>query len=193
MDIKQHGGTKVMNSRLLLLLLALLPALAFGEGGNIPDRFTILPDPDFRSLDEKVQSLRKDVLDLSKDLASLQKELLTPASTKVSVFVSIEGQDALNLDSMQLQLDKKPVANYLYSSGEQEALHRGGVQRLYLGNVTIGPHQLTASFSGKDATGNEKHGSVDSHFDKSVAAKFFELKISKGVAGAPQMTVNEWE
>ncbi len=193
LNMRQHGGYKVMSSRLLLLLLAFLPALALGEGGNIPDRFTILPDPEFRSLDEKVQSLRKDVLDLSKDLASLQKELLTPASTKVSVFVSIEGQDALNLGSMQLQLDKRPVANYLYSSGEQEALHRGGVQRLYLGNVTIGPHHLTASFSGKDAAGNEKHGTVDSDFEKTVAAKFFELKISKGEAGTPQLTVKEWE
>ena len=44
----------MINSRLLLLLLAFLPALALGESGNIPDRFNIAPDPDFRSLDEKV-------------------------------------------------------------------------------------------------------------------------------------------
>ena len=50
-----------MNIR-LLLLAALLPLSAFAQSGNIPDRFTILPDPNFQSLDEKVQSLRKDVL-----------------------------------------------------------------------------------------------------------------------------------
>jgi hypothetical protein len=181
------------NSKFLLLLLALLPALALGEGGNIPDRFSIAPDPEFRSLDEKVQSLKRDVLDLSKDLSHLQDELLTPASTKVSVFVSLDPQNTLNLDSMQLQLDKRTVANYLYNSDEQQALQRGGVQRLYLGNVTIGPHQLTASFIGKDSTGQEKHANITSHFQKSLAAKFVELKISKDNANAPQLTVKEWE
>ena len=182
-----------MNSRLWLLLFTLVPALGFAQGGNIPDRFTIAPDPEFRSLDEKVQSLRKDVLDLSQDLARLQNELLNPASTKLSVFVSLEGQDVLNLESMQLQLDGRPVANYLYTAGEQDAMRRGGVQRLFLGNVTIGPHQLTASFIGKDAKGAEKRGTINNKFEKTMAAKFFELKVSKGQANSPQLTVKEWE
>lgn len=183
----------MVNSKLLLLLLAFPPALALGDSGNIPDRFNIAPDPDFRSLDEKVQSLKRDVLDLSKDLSHLQDELLTPASTKISVFVSLDPQNTLNLDSIQLQLDNRTVANYLYNSDERQALQRGGVQRLYLGNVTIGPHQLTASFIGKDTAGQARHGNVNSNFRKSLAAKFVELKISKGEANTPQLTVKEWE
>lgn len=193
LNMNRHEGYKIMGSKLLLLLLALLPPLAFGQGGNIPDRFTIIPDADFRSLDEKVQSLKKDILDLSQDLARLQNELLTPASTKISVFVTIDGQDALNIDSIQLQMDNRPVAKYLYNAGEQEALRRGGAQRLFLGNVTVGPHQLTASFIGKNATGNEKRGAISSNFEKTMAAKYFELKITKGEASGPQMIVKEWE
>jgi hypothetical protein len=183
----------MVNSTFLLLLLAFLPALALGESGNIPDRFNIAPDPDFRSLDEKVQSLKSDVLDLSKDLSHLQDELLTPASTKVSIFVAVDPQSSLNLDSMQLQLDKRTVANYLYNDDERKAMRRGGVQRLYLGNVTIGLHQLTASFIGKDDSGKERHGSIDGNFKKSLAAKFVELKISKGKADTPRLTVKDWE
>ena len=183
----------MINSRLLLLLLVFLPTLALAEGGNIPDRFSIAPDPDFRSLDEKVQSLKKDVLDLSKDLSHLQDELLTPASTKISVFVSIDPKSHLNLSSVQLKLDSRTVANYLYNDKEQQALQRGGVQRLYLGNVTIGPHKLTASYIGKDGTGQDKHGSVNSNFQKSLAAKFVELKISQDESNTPQLTVKEWE
>lgn len=182
-----------MHSRFLSLALALLPALALAEGGNIPDRFTILPDPDFQSLDEKVQSLRKDVFDLSKDLASLQKELLTPASTTISVFVSLDGQDALNLESIQLQVDNQTVANYLYSAGEQLSLRRGGVQRLYLGNVTIGPHRYHVAFSGKDESGKVRQGSLDGNFEKDITAKFLELRLSKGEDGAPKLTVKDWE
>ena len=99
----------------------------------------------------------------------------------------------MNLNSVQLQLDNRTVANYLYNSDEQQALQRGGVQRLYLGNVTIGPHQLSASFIGKDASGKESRGSVNSPFEKSLAAKFVELKISKGEGNSPQLTVKEWE
>ena len=95
------------NFKLLLLLLAFLPALACGAGGSSPDRFNIAPDSDFQSLDEKVQSLKRDVLELSKDLSHLQDELLTPASTKLSVFVSLDPQNTLNLDSLQLQVDKR--------------------------------------------------------------------------------------
>ena len=183
----------MLNSKLLLLVLALLPVLAFGQGGATPDRFSISPDPEFRSLDEKVQSLKRDVIDLSKDLSHLQDELLTPASTKLSVFVSLDQQNSVKLDSMQLQLDNHTVANYLYNGDEQQALLRGGVQRLFLGNVTVGPHQLTASFIAKDAAGQEKRGSINSNFQKSLAAKFVELKISKGGADTPQLTFKEWE
>ena len=181
------------NSSLLLLLLAFLPVLAHGGGGSTPDRFNIAPDPEFRSLDQKVQSLKRDVLDLSKDLSDLQDELLTPASTKVSVFVSLDSQNPMNLDSVQLQLDNRSVANYLYNSDEQRALQRGGVQRLYLGNIAIGSHQITASFIGKDAAGKESQGTINSNFQKSLAAKFVELKITEGEDNKPQLTVTEWE
>ncbi|MGA8146448.1 MAG: hypothetical protein WB870_02595 [Gallionellaceae bacterium] len=183
----------MVNSKFLLQLLALLPMLAFGGGDASPDRFNIAPDPDFRSLDEKVQSLKSDVLDLNQDLSHLQDELLTPASTKISVFVSIDPQSSLKLNSVQLQLDNRNVASYLYNNDEQQALQRGGVQRLYLGNVTTGLHQLTASFIGKDGGGQERRGSINTNFQKSLAAKFVELKISKGEANAPQLTFKEWE
>lgn len=182
-----------MNMRTLLVLLLLTPSLGVSQDGNIPDRFTILPDPDFKSLDEQVQSLRKDVLNLSQDLAKLQNELLTPASTKISVFVSLDAQEAWNIESMQLQLDNRAVANYLYGAGEQEALRRGGVQRLYLGNVAIGPHQFNASFIGKDGAGNDKRGTINGNFEKSMAAKFIELKITRGPSNTPQLVVKEWE
>ena len=53
--------------------------------------------------------------------------------------------------------------------------------------------QVACSFIGKDAAGQEKHANVTSHFQKSLAAKFVELKISKDDANAPQLTVKEWE
>ena len=183
----------MVKSKLLLLLFAFLPVFVYADGSQAPDRFNISPDPDFRSLDEKVQSLKHDVLDLSKDLSRLQDELLTPASTKLSVFVSVDPKSNLNLNSMQLQLDNRTVANYLYNGDEQQALQHGGVQRLYLGNITIGLHQVSASIIGKDKAGKELKANVRSNFQKSLAAKFIELKISENDAHTPRLSIKEWE
>lgn len=175
--------------KLIWIMLALLPGLASAD--NIPERFTLQPDPDFRSLEEKVQSLKKDVIDLSQDLSRLQDELLTPATTKLSVFLSLEPQDGFVLDSAQLELDGRPVANYLYSGREQEALQRNGVHRLFLGNVAIGPHSYAARFSGKDASGRPVTGQINGRFEKDLTPKYFEIRITPA-GKEPLMAVKEY-
>src|SRR5690606_20604191 len=90
---------------------------------------------EFRTLDEEVQHLKKLAVDLNRDLFLLEEELLFPSSTQVAVFVSMDVGEFFALDSVELELDGKNVASYLYTEREIDALHRGGVQRLYTGNV----------------------------------------------------------
>src|SRR3569832_890307 len=84
------SGVTMAKRNLIWIVLAFLPALALGD--NQPERFTIQPDPDFRSLEEKVKSPNMDVIDVSQDLSRLQVELLTPATTKVNIFLSLVGR-----------------------------------------------------------------------------------------------------
>ena len=95
-------------------------------------------------LDARVQDLKGDVIRLNRDLLVLEEELLFPAGTQVAVFVSMDVGKMFSLDSVQVKLDDKVVANYLYTPLEVEALHRGGVQRLFLGNLRTGAHELVA-------------------------------------------------
>lgn len=162
----------MLTRRIIGFLLALLPGIVLGDG-NIPDRFTIQPDPDFRSLEERVKSLSKDMLDLQQDLLRLQDDLLSPTTTKVNVFLSLDDRDNTPIDSVQLQLDNRTVVNYLYTEREQDALRRGGVQRLYEGNVAVGPHKLTVTVIGKD-----RNYSFNSNFEKGLTAKYLEIKLS---------------
>ena len=104
---------------------------------------------DLRSVDQDVQSLKKDLVDLNRDLFRLEEELLYPASTQVAVFLSLNVGTFFDLDSVKLELDDKEVANYLYTECEVQALHRGGVQKLFLGNLKAGEHELVAVFTGK--------------------------------------------
>ncbi len=100
------------------------------------------------SLDGEVQTLKDTVLELDQELFLLEEELLFPANTQVAVFLSMNLGEFFALDSVQLELDGKDVTNYLYTEREVEALHRGGVQRLFLGNLKTGDHELIAIFTG---------------------------------------------
>ena len=111
------------------------------------------PPADTRALDETVQDLKKDVVDLNRELFVLEEELLFPANTQVAVFVSMDIGEFFALDSLTLKIDNKEVANYLYTPREAEALLKGGVHRVYLGNLKVGEHQLVAFFNGKGPNG----------------------------------------
>ena len=147
-----------------------------------------------RTLDEKVQSLKKEVKSLNRDLFILEEELLFPSSTQLAVFVSVDVGNFFRLDSIQLKIDNKIVANHLYTKRELGALERGGVQRLYLGNVKSGEHELIAIFSGPGPNNREYRRGTTIKFNKSSAAKYMELKIidSSGKL-QPEFVVKEWE
>ena len=100
-------------------------------------------------VDKNVQDLKSEVLALNRDLFVLEEELLYPANTQVAVFVSMDVGEFFDLDSMELKVDGKSVASYLYTEREVEALREGGVQRLYVGNLRAGTHELVAFFNGK--------------------------------------------
>jgi hypothetical protein len=101
------------------------------------------------SLDNRVQDLKSDVIKLNRDLLVLEEELLFPANTQVALFVSMDVGKLFELDSVQIKLDDKLITNYLYTPAEVQALHRGGVQRAFVGNLKSGTHEITAFFTGK--------------------------------------------
>ena len=149
---------------------------------------------DFEALDGDVQGLKEDVLDLNRELFLLEEELLFPANTQVAVFLSMDTGNFFALDSVQLSIDDKPVARYLYTEREVEALHRGGVQRLYLGNLKAGEHELVAVFTGKGPHGRDYRRATSLDFDKGLGARFLELAITDSDASLqPDFAVREWE
>jgi hypothetical protein len=149
---------------------------------------------DFRSLDQDVQALKKEVLDLNRELFVLEEELLFPANTQVAVFVSIDVGVFFGLDTLTLKIDNKEVANYLYTEREAQALLKGGVQRVYLGNLKVGEHELVAFFTGKGPNVRDYKRGTSLTFEKGVGAKYLELKITdKKVKEQPEFAVKEWE
>jgi len=152
------------------------------------------PATDTRGLDQEVQGLKKDVVDLNRDLFVLEEDLLFPANTQVAVFVSLDVGDFFALDSVELKIDQKEVANYLYTPREAEALLKGGVHRLYLGNLKVGSHELVALFSGKGPNERDYQRGATLKFDKGIGAKYLELKINdRQRKQQPEFEIKDWE
>ena len=146
------------------------------------------------SFEDDVQALKSAVIDLNRELFMLEEELLYPANTQVAVFVSMDIGEFFSLDSVQLKLDGQEVSNYLYTEREVEALHRGGVQKLYLGNLKTGEHELVAIFTGVGPNGRDYRRGTALTFDKQIGAKFVELQISdRQSKRQPEFSVREWE
>jgi hypothetical protein len=149
---------------------------------------------DTRGIDEETQQLKKDAIDLNRELFMLEEELLFPANTQVAVFVSMDVGEFFALDSVQLKVDDREVANYLYTEREAGALLKGGVHRVYLGNLKVGEHELVAIFTGKGPNQRDYRRGATVKFAKAVGAKYLELKITDRQRRAqPEFEIKDWE
>jgi len=204
----RHAARTALLAPLLAGLLAALPPAALGAPPAGPEVTTPAASaappageppaaessPDTRGLDQEIQGLKKDVVDLNKDLFILEEELLFPANTQVAVFLSVDVGQFFALDSVQLKLDRKEVINYLYTPRELDALLKGGVQRLYLGNLKVGAHELVAFFSGKGPNERAYKRGASLRFEKGVGAKYLELKIDDRQRKLqPEFEIKDWE
>ena len=146
------------------------------------------------TLDGRIQDVKSDVIKLNRDLLVLEEELLFPANTQVALFLSMDVGKMFQLDSVQVKLDDKVVANYLYTALEVEALHRGGVQRVYLGNIKTGSHELVAFFTGKGPHDRDYKRGANVKFDKTTDAKYIELRIQDSTGQLqPEFDVKLWQ
>jgi hypothetical protein len=147
-----------------------------------------------KGLDDRIQDVKADVIRLNRDLLVLEEELLFPASTQVAVFVSMDVGKMFSLDSVQVKLDDKIVTNYLYTLLEVEALHRGGVQRVYLGNLRTGEHEIVAFFTGKGPHERDYKRGTTIKFEKGSDPKYIELQIKDSQAKLqPEFEVKVWQ
>jgi hypothetical protein len=145
-----------------------------------------------RGLDEQVQEIKSDVLDISAELSLLEEKLLYPSGTQVSVFVALAKGDPMRLDAVRLRIDGRLVAHYIYSAKELEALRKGGVQRLYVGNVSTGNHELEVLIDGKLEGGADFSHAEDFSFRKEVKPKLVGLTLAGPNTGNTPIRLGEW-
>lgn len=148
---------------------------------------------DFSALDQQVQNITQQVIELNRDLLILQEDLVFPDNSQIAVFLSMDVGEFFNLDAVQVKIDDKIVSNHLYNEKEVNAMHRGGVQRLYLGNLKVGKHELAAFFTGKGPSNRPYLRGTNLTFEKTGNAKFVELVITDvSRKRQPEFLVKQW-
>jgi hypothetical protein len=145
-----------------------------------------------QSLDEQVQAIKSDVLGIAAELSRLEERLIYPSDTQVAVFVSLSNGEDSRLDSVQIQIDGEAVAHHIYSFKELEALKKGGVQRIYTGNLPTGEHQLEVSIAGKLPSGGEFEGTETFSFTKDVGPELVGLTLATKATGGASIELGGW-
>jgi len=145
-------------------------------------------------ISDDVEELKKAALELNRDLLILEEELLFPANTQIMVFLSLDVGEFFRLDAVKLSIDDKLVASHLYTARQNDALVRGGIQRLYVGNVKTGNHEITAIFTGEGPDNRNYKRGATVMLDKEDDPKMLELRIKDSTANMqPEFDFKEWQ
>jgi len=147
---------------------------------------------EMRGLDEQIQEIKSDALRMSAELSQLEEKLLYPSGTQVAIFVALAKGDTMRLDAVRLQIDGQLVAHYIYSAKELQALRKGGVQRIYVGNVTTGDHKLEVLVDGKLEGGADFSRTGEFTFRKEVKPKLVGLTVAGPRSGNTPIALGEW-
>jgi hypothetical protein len=145
-------------------------------------------------LGAQIEDLKKASVELNRDLLLLEEDLLFPASTQIAVFVSLDVGEYFDLDSIKLTIGNDLVASHLYTPKQTRALARGGVQRLYVGNLKTGAHEITAFFIGKGPDNREYKRGATYTFNKTQKPGVLEIRIMDTTRNMqPSFDFKEWQ
>lgn len=147
---------------------------------------------DMRSLDGQVQEIKSDVLSIASELSTLEERLLYPSNTQIAVFVAIAPEETFRLDAVQIEINGELATHHIYSFKELEALQKGGVQRIYTGNVVTGSHELSVTMIGKLKSGTDFTQSDSFPFAKGVEPKALGITLTNPGSGSGGIQVGDW-
>jgi hypothetical protein len=145
-----------------------------------------------RGLDEQIQEIKSDALRMSAELSQLEEKLLYPSGTQVAIFVELAKGETMRLDAVRLQIDGQLVAHYIYSAKELQALRKGGVQRIYVGNAATGDHKLDVLVDGKLEGGADFSRTGQFTFRKEEKPKLVGLTLAGPRSGNTPIELGEW-
>lgn len=144
-------------------------------------------------LPKDLQGLKGELLNLNRDISQLEKELLFP-STEAAVVFALEPGSPLKIIDAKLFINDRDVAYHFYTDPELAALGKGGMHRLYTGNITSGQHTLKVVLTLRAPNGEEQQRTANYTFTKGAQRKVIEVKpVAQASASQGDVRFREWE
>ena len=162
------------------------------QGESPKEQSKSAPKEQNKGLDEQVQEIKTDVLSIAAQLNQLEEKLLYPSDTQVAIFVSVAKGEKFRLDAVDIALDGTSVAHHLYTFKELEALQKGGVQRIYVGNVRTGEHALQVTALGKSEGGSDFQKGESFRITKNIGPKLVGVVLAGTGIGSKTITLKDW-
>ena len=134
---------------------------------------------EMRSLDDQVQQIKSDVLEIAAELNQLEEQLLFPSNTQVTIFIAMEDA-SFRMDSVRIGINDELATHHIYSFKELEALRTGGVQRIFMGNIPVGAHQLEVAVLGQLDNGSSFDRSERFEITKEVEPSLIGITVAPG-------------
>jgi hypothetical protein len=180
-------GTYKMPGLVRTLLVVLLTCSPIAQSGAQD-----ISGDDMRSLDGQVQEIKSDVLSIASELSILEERLLYPSDTQLALFISIADDEEIRLDAVQIEINGELATHHIYSFKELEALQKGGVQRIYTGNIATGDHELSVTMIGKHKNGSDFNASDSFVIAKGVKPKAVGITLVGPGFGKSGIQIGDW-
>lgn len=140
-----------------------------------------------------LQGMKGELLNLNRDISQLENELLFP-SAETAIVVAVEAGSGVKIVDLNVLIDDRNVGYHYYSDQEYSALSKGGMQRIYAGNITSGQHTLKAVMTGYDPGGKEFQRTATYTFTKGATRKVIEIKAADNASHTQgEIRFREWE
>lgn len=161
-----------------VLTLLCLPLFTAAEGPHLAD---------------DLEALKQQTLSLNRDLLILEEELLYPASSQMALYLSMDVGEFFQLDSVRVLVNGQMLVSELYTDEQVRALYRGGVQRLHLGNLASGEHEISAFFIGKGPRDQDYKRAAELTVHKGQEPLVLELRIADSTRQLqPVFDIKQW-
>lgn len=144
-------------------------------------------------LAKDTQAVKDAVLELNKDLFLLEQELLSPITTQIGFYLSLQAPKSFTPLSIELKAGSLPSFYHLYTERQVEALHMGAVQPLMRDNIGPGEHPVQVVVLGKDRSGNSREVRLTTTVNKESAPLLLEIVLTGSSSTDVQAELKPWK
>jgi hypothetical protein len=104
--------------------------------------------------------------------------MLYPDANQLAVYLSVDSGERFTISQVKLRVNAREMALIQYDDIQMDAFNRGGIERIFIGNIEVGDHTVTAIISGEANNGQKMKRAVSQQFSKSANANVLELSVS---------------